>query len=110
LATKPFEPFKMQFLPFHYPQPVNLVVPESSGKGATNETTDEGDDVKSYVGLANKTAAADGDSEQMVAKEEAFEEHEEDAQVVEHVEDARVVKRNEVVADVESTNGEATDF
>ena len=64
-ATKPFEPFKIQFSPFHYPQPVNLVVPESSDKGATNETND----IKYYVGVANRTVAADGDSEQLVAKE-----------------------------------------
>ena len=50
-------------------------------------------------GEANETAAADRDSEQMVATEEALEEHEEDAHVVEHVEDARV----------ESANGEAID-
>ena len=69
LASKPFEPFKIQFSPFHYLQPVNLVVPESSDKGATNETNDEGDDIKSYVGVVDRTDAADGDSEQMVTKE-----------------------------------------
>ena len=46
LATKPSDPFEEQFSQI-------LVVPESSGRDA------EGDEVSSYVGVTNDTAAAD---------------------------------------------------
>ena len=94
----------------HFEPFVNPATNETvAGKKAVFKATSEGDEVKSYVKVANETIAADEDPAQMVAKEEALEEYEEDAQVAEHVEDARVVKRHEVAADVESANGEATD-
>ena len=83
----------------------------------------ERDDVKSYVRVANETVAAEKTADEdlahmvakrttavgAIAKDEAPEEQEGDAQVVEHVEGAWVVKRQEVAADVRSANGEATD-
>ena len=109
LATKPFEPFKMQFLPFHHSRPVNPVVPYSSDLEAHNdnvavkkaviEATTERDDVKSYVRVANETVAAEKTADEdlahmvakrttavgAIAKDEAPEEQEGDAEVVEHV-------------------------
>ena len=48
LTTKPFEPFKMQFSPFHHPRPVNPVVPESSDVEATNATVGEESSYQGY--------------------------------------------------------------
>ena len=81
LETKPSESFKKQFSRSHHPQPINLVVPESSSKDATNETNAEGDEVKSQVEVANKTVAVDRNSEQRVVEERTLEEHGEDTQV-----------------------------